>query len=64
MVLTLPGEYVPQALSCLRTSPYGENACCIGRVIEGEPGTLLEETAIGGRRRLDVLQGEGLPRIC
>ncbi len=64
MVLTLPGEYVPQALSCLRTSPYGENACCIGWVIEGEPGTLLEETAIGGRRRLDVLQGEGLPRIC
>ncbi len=24
----------------------------------------VEETAIGGRRRLDVLQGEGLPRIC
>ncbi|MBQ7446341.1 MAG: hydrogenase expression/formation protein HypE [Eubacterium sp.] len=30
----------------------------------GAPGDLIAETAIGGQRRMDVLQDEGLPRIC
>ena len=29
-----------------------------------EAGELLMRTQIGGVRRLTVLQGEGLPRIC
>ena len=48
----------------MRQSAYGENATIIGRVTEDKPGEVFVETSIGGLRRLDVLQGEGLPRIC
>ena len=31
---------------------------------DNEVGALIMKTEIGGRRFLDILQGEGLPRIC
>ena len=53
-----------RALELLRASAYGQDACRIGRVEENGGGRLLLQTAIGGMRNLDVLMGEGLPRIC
>ena len=57
-----------EAVKIIRASKYGENACIIGRVKssdeERESGALVLNTEIGGRRYLDILQGEGLPRIC
>lgn len=53
-----------RALELLQGSTYGENARLIGHVGENREGRLLLETSIGGRRNLDVLMGEGLPRIC
>lgn len=65
MVLILPKAEEERALDILRTSAYGKGAALIGRVSEEEtPGTLVMETAIGGKRLLNVLEGEGLPRIC
>ena len=53
---------VSQALDALRSTPEGRHAAVIGRVTEGKGVSL--ETKLGGRRRLGVLAGEGLPRIC
>ena len=54
-----------KALSIMKSSKYGEKAVCIGQVVEAETeGTVVLKTRIGGRRMLDILQGEGLPRIC
>lgn len=53
-----------KALEVIRNSRYGKDAAIIGEVKTGEPGRLIAKTAIGGERILDVLQGEGLPRIC
>ena len=53
-----------KALDIIRNSKYGKDACVIGKVTEGDAGTLILDTRIGGHRILDVLQGEGLPRIC
>lgn len=68
MVAIVPAEYEEQALSAIRSSKYGEKAVMVGTVCtplnEGEKGRLVLRTRIGGRRILDVLQGEGLPRIC
>lgn len=64
LVAVLPEKQAEQALSLIRSAPYGESAAIIGRVTGGEPGSLTMTTPIGGRRKLDVLQGEGLPRIC
>lgn len=68
MVAIVPAEYEEQALSVIRSSKYGEKAVTVGTVCtplnEDEKGRLVLRTRIGGRRILDVLQGEGLPRIC
>ncbi len=68
LVAILPKSHATEALSIIKESKYGENACIIGEVIasqeESEKGTLVLKTEIGGRRFLDILQGEGLPRIC
>ncbi|MEE3467701.1 MAG: hydrogenase expression/formation protein HypE [Eubacterium sp.] len=59
-----------EALRVMREAPYGEHAARIGVVEASETdasyqaGSLYVRTAIGGLRELDVLQGEGLPRIC
>lgn len=57
-----------KALKIIKSSKYGENAAIIGRVVapdeKNSAQTLVMNTKIGGRRILDVLVGEGLPRIC
>ncbi len=52
------------ALAAIQDSRYGAHAAIIGHVGKESPGSVFAETRIGGLRELDVLQGEGLPRIC
>ncbi|MCL1918800.1 MAG: hydrogenase expression/formation protein HypE [Peptococcaceae bacterium] len=55
-----------QALKVLRRDELGRQAAVIGTVEPrslGEPGVFLR-TSLGGMRVVDVLYGEGLPRIC
>lgn len=63
-VFFVPKEQEEKALSVIRSSPYGENACIAGTVMEEAPGRAWLKTGIGGTRRLSPVQGEGLPRIC
>lgn len=62
LIALLPAEDAERALGIVRSSPYGENACMIGRAEPGE-GVVLR-TPLGGTRRVGPLVGEGLPRIC
>lgn len=50
-------------LKAMRDHPYGRQAVRIGTVAEGNPGVAMK-TAIGGARRLLMLDGDPLPRIC
>ena len=52
-----------RVLAALRAHPLGESAACIGRVAEGEKGSLLLDTGFG-TRRLFERDGDPLPRIC
>ena len=52
------------ALAALRAVPGCEQACDIGEVTLEPPGMVLIDTAFGGRRVLDLLSGDPLPRIC
>ncbi len=52
------------ALVALRTAPGCEAAAEIGAVREEPPGMVLVETGFGGRRVMDLLAGDPLPRIC
>jgi hydrogenase expression/formation protein HypE len=57
-------EAAEQALAALRAVPGHEHAAEIGEVRSEPPGMVLVETAFGGRRVMDLLVGDPLPRIC
>jgi hydrogenase expression/formation protein HypE len=63
-VAFVPGPEADAALRLLQAHPACARACRIGEVTAEAPGTVVLETAIGGRRVLDLPSGEQLPRIC
>lgn len=62
LVAIVPSEQANKAVEIMKNSKYGENATIIGKVTSGE-GVILN-TRLGGQRKINVLIGEGLPRIC
>ncbi len=63
LVIVRP-EAAENILQAMRTHPLGRRAAQIGKVNEGEPGLVLLETPLGGKRIVGMLEGEHLPRIC
>ena len=63
LVLVAP-EDADQVLDKMRQHPLGRDSCIIGRVVSEHPGRVVLHTGIGGRRIVDMLSGEQLPRIC
>jgi hydrogenase expression/formation protein HypE len=57
-------EGVDEVLRKMSRHPLGKNAAIIGRVMESDPGLVLLETPLGGKRIVGMLEGEHLPRIC
>jgi hypothetical protein len=51
-------------LAVMRRHPEGRAAAIIGEVTGGSSGKVFLRTAIGGRRAIEMLAGEQLPRIC
>lgn len=62
LVAVVPSEQADKAVQLMKQSKYGENAAIIGKVTNGNGVTLI--TPLGGQRKVNVLIGEGLPRIC
>ena len=62
LVAIVPSEQANKAVEIMKNSKYGENATIIGKITNGE-GVILN-TRLGGQRKINVLIGEGLPRIC
>jgi len=52
------------ALAALRNHPLGEDAAIIGTVTDDLNGFVQMVTPLGGRRMVDWLTGDPLPRIC
>jgi hydrogenase expression/formation protein HypE len=51
-------------LEAMRRHPEGREARVVGEVVEDDAALVVLRTAVGGRRIVDMLQGEQLPRIC
>jgi len=51
-------------LEVMQADPLGKNAQIIGEVVGEHPSRVVMQTRIGGRRIIDMLVGEQLPRIC
>jgi len=64
LVAFVAPEATDAALAALAAAPGCEGASEIGVVRADPPGLVLVETAFGGRRVMDELVGDPLPRIC
>jgi hydrogenase expression/formation protein HypE len=64
LVALVAPEKAERALAAMRSVPGCEEAAEIGEVRTEPEGMVLVETAFGGRRVMDLLAGDPLPRIC
>lgn len=65
LVAVVAPERADEALAALRAvGPAGALAARIGEVVPGPPGRVVATTAFGGRRIVDLMAGDPLPRIC
>ncbi len=53
-----------EAVNILRQHEYGTHAAIIGEIVEDHPGQAVLFSGIGGKRVINMLIGEQLPRIC
>ena len=64
LVAFVAPEGADAALAALRSVEGCEEAAEIGEVRTEPPGMVLVQTAFGGKRVMDQLVGDPLPRIC
>lgn len=64
LVAIVAGESADVALQALQGHPLGADAARIGEVTDHHRGLVQMRTGIGGRRIVDMLPGDQLPRIC
>ena len=62
MIAVVPSGEADKALEIMRNTEHGADAAVIGHVEYGQGAYI--KTRLGATRRIDVLYGEGLPRIC
>lgn len=62
MIAVVASRDAEKALKAMRETECGKDAAIIAEVVSGK-GVVMK-TRLGGSRVVDVLYGEGLPRIC
>ena len=51
-------------LKIMKKNKHGKDSTVIGRIVSDHPGKVVLRTLTGGRRIIDTLTGDLLPRIC
>jgi len=64
LIAICPPQDAGRLLAAMRAHPRGAEAAIIGEVVEDAHRFVQMETTFGGRRVVDWLTGEQLPRIC
>ncbi len=64
VVMVVAASLTEKVLEKLRNHEYGKYAAIIGEIVESHPAKTWLHTSIGGKRMVDMLAGEQLPRIC
>lgn len=60
----VPAEKAEEIVQKLRTLAYGQDAAVIGEITSEHPKQVVLHSRIGGKRVVNMLVGEQLPRIC
>lgn len=66
IIAAVASEHTDAALAAMRRSAHGEDAALIGhaRTATSDSGAVFVRLPAGNRRRLEMITGEQLPRIC
>ena len=64
LVAIVPAEQAERLLATMRAHPLGGNAALIGEVLADPHHFVQMRTRFGGKRIVDWLAGDQLPRIC
>ena len=64
LVAICPPEDADRLLAAMRSHPLGRDAAIVGEAIADPHHFVQMDTSFGGRRVVDWLTGEQLPRIC
>jgi hydrogenase expression/formation protein HypE len=64
LIAICAAEDADKLLAAMRSHPQGQQAAIVGEVLEDTHGFVQMTTKMGGRRIVDWLTGEQLPRIC
>lgn len=64
VIIVAAEEDAQKILNLLRSDEHGKQSVVIGRVITDHPGKVVLKNETGGRRIVDSLTGDLLPRIC
>ncbi len=63
-VFIVSPDKADKVLSGMKKHPLGKNSRIIGEVMNSKKKKVYLRTSIGGRRIVDMISGEQLPRIC
>ncbi len=64
VVMVVDAADAEKAVEEMKKSSLGKEAAVIGEITSEHPGKAVLKTSIGGKRIMDMLSGEQLPRIC
>lgn len=64
LAAVVPAEDADKILEAMKECFAGNNATIIGEIVDEHHKMVLMKTVIGGKRVVDMLSGEQLPRIC
>jgi hydrogenase expression/formation protein HypE len=64
VVMVVSADAAEDVVAAMHNHEYGKEAAIIGEITESHAGKGWIITSIGGKRVIDMLSGEQLPRIC
>jgi hydrogenase expression/formation protein HypE len=64
MMMIVKPKSAARILNRLKNESLGTDASIIGVITSSHPGQAVLKSVIGGRRIIDMISGEMLPRIC
>ena len=64
LIAVVPADQADAALAAMTAHPHGRGAARVGEIVADAHHFVQMQTALGGRRMVDWLVGDPLPRIC
>ena len=64
VVMVVPPEDAGRIVTAMKRHPFGKKAAVVGEITDEHPGKAWLETSVGGKRMIEMLSGQQLPRIC